>query len=254
MEELCKDLHIEVCSGGYLEEIQHSLKSMTNYPRFPGAQPISFEKKHLDTIVKEKYFVCEKTDGIRLLMYTRYNALKKRRESIFLDRKLQAYYIPNLEMKNADMSHCDNSLFDGELVIDKIPFKDYYKKHNRKIPKLENPPDFKVIHRYLFFDLIYLNNEFMNTRTFDVRLGKLKLILKAFHKYRQSIGIQLCFTLELKMMLESYRLQEPLQHQDRKDETDVVDKLKHESDGLIFTKWTNSLTFGTDSHMYLLLI
>ena len=44
----------------------------THY-RFPGAQPISFAQKHIEELKNENYFVSEKADGIRCLMYTTIN-------------------------------------------------------------------------------------------------------------------------------------------------------------------------------------
>eukprot|EP00835_Amoeboradix_gromovi_P001550 NODE_72_length_23514_cov_0.560624.p11 type:complete len:263 gc:universal NODE_72_length_23514_cov_0.560624:17578-16790(-) len=249
MDTKWEDLNIQVCSGKYLQDIQSTLRELTNYSRFPGAQPISFEAQHMETLKKEKYFVCEKTDGVRLLLYSRYNLVLKRYESFFIDRKLQPYYIPDLKLHSIDKESV-NTLLDGELVIDRIPFREYYKKRNRKLPKLSKEPEFKEIYRFLLFDCIYLDGEFMNKRSFDVRLGKLQVILKSYHNMRKMMGSQVYFTLELKEMLPSYRLEEPLKHQNRENETDVQGKLKHESDGLIFTKWSNSLVFGTDPNMY----
>ena len=249
MEINWEALNIQVCSGRYMQEIQQSLRELTNYNRFPGAQPVSFELKHIETLKTEKYFVCEKTDGVRLLLYTRYNNILKRYESFFLDRKLQPFYIPELKLYSLDMKESVNTLLDGELVIDRIPFKEYYKKQNRKIPKLEKEPEFKEIYRFLLFDCIYLSGEFMNQRTFDVRLGKCQGLLKSYHKMRTTMGLSVYFTLELKAMLPSYRLQEPLHIQTKNDDSDTSGKLKHESDGLIFTKWHNTLVFGTDHNI-----
>eukprot|EP00834_Sanchytrium_tribonematis_P004792 NODE_255_length_11697_cov_0.569495.p3 type:complete len:251 gc:universal NODE_255_length_11697_cov_0.569495:350-1102(+) len=250
MEEInWEDLNIQVCGGKYLADIQQTLQQLTNYSRFPGAQPVSLEKEHLKVLQNEKYFVCEKTDGVRLLLYTRFNKLLKRNESMFIDRKMQAYYIPDLKLYSHDMKESVDTILDGELVVDRIPFEQYYKRKNRKVPKLENPPKFKVIYRCLLFDCIYLNGEFMDKRPFDIRLGKLNGILKAFHKARQAFGSNVLFTLELKAMIECYRLREPLEHQNRENSSDTEGKLKHESDGLIFTKWKNGLAFGTDHNM-----
>jgi hypothetical protein len=38
-------------------------------PRFPGSQPISFTAEHLQLLEKKDFWVCEKSDGLRLLIY-----------------------------------------------------------------------------------------------------------------------------------------------------------------------------------------
>jgi len=41
--------------------------------RFPGAQPISFKREHLQTITNSNYMVSEKADGMRYLVYSGLN-------------------------------------------------------------------------------------------------------------------------------------------------------------------------------------
>ena len=41
---------------------------MDNFSRFPGAQPISFQERHCDTLQSDQCLVCEKTDGVRYFL------------------------------------------------------------------------------------------------------------------------------------------------------------------------------------------
>lgn len=81
--------------------------------QFPGTQPVSFDRTHLDAITREEYLVCEKTDGIRVLLYMHQSA------TVLVNRKLEVRTIP-LTAPNPRANgfpHVD-SVLDCELVWD----------------------------------------------------------------------------------------------------------------------------------------
>jgi mRNA guanylyltransferase len=57
---------------------------------FPGAQPVSFAARHISELKAKDYWVCEKTDGLRYLMY----CTKDGPQDIhyLIDRKNNYYY------------------------------------------------------------------------------------------------------------------------------------------------------------------
>lgn len=48
--------------------------------RFPGAQPVSFTSASLDLLESMDFWVCEKSDGIRLLIFVVMNGLTQEQE------------------------------------------------------------------------------------------------------------------------------------------------------------------------------
>lgn len=41
-----------------------------SFPYFPGSQPVSLTRKKLDQLLRVRsYFVCEKSDGVRYMLY-----------------------------------------------------------------------------------------------------------------------------------------------------------------------------------------
>lgn len=80
--------------------------------RFPGCQPISIEYKHFDTLRKNDYVVCEKTDGVRfMLMAFMYD---KHRVCVLVNRALDMY----LCKLNFRRPVYEGTILEGELYKD----------------------------------------------------------------------------------------------------------------------------------------
>ena len=104
-------------------------------PRFPGSQPISFTSEHLELLEQRDFWVCEKSDGLRVLLFTVMNQGNGNQEAwlvshaehclrwtttyfIQVDRKHQFYNITSLPYMG-DKS--PDTVIDGELIIDTDP-------------------------------------------------------------------------------------------------------------------------------------
>ncbi|KAF3289592.1 Dcp1p-Dcp2p decapping enzyme complex alpha subunit [Orbilia oligospora] len=128
---------------------------------FPGAQPVSFAKKHLNELHHEDYYVCEKSDGIRCLLYCTHGDTQDSEAYYLIDRKNDYYYVSGLhyprnpppDSKEIDWgSFHTQTVIDGELVID-------VKKDGRKVLK------------FLVFDCLVLDGQLLVQRSLDKRLG-----------------------------------------------------------------------------------
>lgn len=238
---------------------------------FPGAQPVSFARKHLRALKEAEYaeqdsyishmskltsgtkakpgparrrpriltqpssyFVCEKTDGIRCLLYLSFfvDADGQQQEAAFLvDRKNDFYYINNpsfhFPLPNAppDSFHTE-TLADGELVLDTFP-------------------NGQTVKRYLVFDCLALDGSSITHRTLDKRLGHFNNHVvepqkELFRKYPEEKAQQ-PFEVIMKKMEKSYGIMAIIK--------DVLPNLLHGNDGLVFTCRTTPYVSGTDPHI-----
>ena len=198
-----------------------------NNSSFPGAQPVSFAAKHKLELQKQDYYVCEKSDGIRCLMYlTRYGD----EELIYLiDRKNDYFQVQDVHfpLPGPDESsfHTD-TLVDGELVNDR-------------------EPNGSMQLKYLVFDCLVLDGNSLMHRTLDKRLAYFRdkvfnPYVVLYKKYPVEAGNR-PFIVDFKSMELSYGLAKLFK--------EVLPKLPHGNDGLIFTCRNTPYQFGTDPHI-----
>ncbi|KAL9104982.1 MAG: hypothetical protein Q9163_000154 [Psora crenata] len=194
---------------------------------FPGAQPVSFAAKHFVELQKQDYYVCEKSDGIRCLMYLTDGDQGK--QAVYLiDRKNDYYFVPDVRFpKEGDETEFHTgTIVDGELVTD-------------------TQPNGTVEMNYLVFDCLTLDSNSLMHRSLDKRLGY--FIDKVFRPYeelykRYPDAIQhLPFLVKLKRMEFSYALERMF--------NEILPNLLHGNDGLIFTCKNSPYAHGTDEHI-----
>ncbi|KAK5309240.1 Dcp1p-Dcp2p decapping enzyme complex alpha subunit [Exophiala xenobiotica] len=233
-------------AGDELERIfQGEVAGLLKRPNprhFPGAQPVSFARQHIEELKAQDYFVCEKTDGIRYLMYLTSDdvspepgAPPERTPVVYLiDRKNKYYYVPRLRFphqenppKKYDNFHVD-TILDGELVEDRYP-------------------DGRSTIKFLVFDLLVIDGKDLRERTLDKRLGYLKqFILQPYKNWLKDFPEQRhsqAFVLEDKKTEFSYSLPTMFH--------EIIPQVKqlHGNDGLIFTCKGTKYESGTDRHI-----
>ncbi|KAG0647460.1 mRNA processing 2 [Hyphodiscus hymeniophilus] len=196
---------------------------------FPGAQPVSFARRHLEELARKDYFVCEKSDGMRYLLYLTEDE-HGREAQYLIDRKNDYWYIPPDELhfpiQNDRQGFHINTLIDGELVMDKVPGGGMQPK-------------------YLVFDCLVLDGNNLMSRTLDKRIAYFRdHIFSPYKKLYEEFPEEkphLRFLTELKAMNFSYAIQMMF--------TDVLPRLPHGNDGLIFTCRETEYKHGTDQHI-----
>ena len=195
-------------------------------PSFPGAQPVSFAARHLLELQRQDYYVCEKSDGIRCLMYLTNDGPTE--VTYLIDRKNDYYYVPGLHFPlpgEESLFHM-GTLVDGELVNDELPNGTLQLK-------------------YLVFDCMVLDGKQMMHRTLDKRLAYFRDKVynpyqALYKKYPEEIQY-LPFIVEFKTMELSYGIEMMFK--------DILPHLPHGNDGLIFTCKNTPYKCGTDEHI-----
>ncbi|KAM3428369.1 hypothetical protein MY4824_008858 [Beauveria thailandica] len=196
---------------------------------FPGAQPVSFARKHIDSLKTQDYYVCEKSDGIRYLLYATRD--ESGAEAHYLiDRKNDYWFITNRNLHfplDSDQTafHIDTVL-DGELVWDSKP-------NGGREP------------RFLIFDCLVMDGQVLMDRTLDKRLAYIRERFhtpykRLFKEFPEELKFQ-PFFVEMKPFQLAYGIEMMFKQ--------VLPHLKHGNDGLIFTCRHTPYRHGTDPHI-----
>jgi hypothetical protein len=77
----------------FLVQNNRQTYSFAFFVRFPGSQPVSFLRKHLEWLLSEDYYICEKSDGLRLMLFFP-GPHKYDKSAFFIDRESNVYQIP----------------------------------------------------------------------------------------------------------------------------------------------------------------
>ncbi|KAF2763394.1 mRNA-capping enzyme subunit alpha [Pseudovirgaria hyperparasitica] len=199
---------------------------------FPGAQPVSFARAHLQELRKENYFMCEKTDGIRCLLWLDEDS--EGGESCYLiDRKNDYYYLEGAHFPRSgdptfEKFH-QQTLLDGELVYDAV----------------KTPQGIEKRLRFLVFDILVLEKESIMHKPLSGRLGRLRdYVTNPYNdwlkRYPEALSTQ-PFELKAKGMEFPYAMGVMF--------NEKLPNLEHGNDGLIFTCCNTSYKHGTDENI-----
>ncbi|KAI0054024.1 mRNA capping enzyme [Auriscalpium vulgare] len=202
---------------------------MLSHDRFPGSQPVSFGVKDLERLEKSDYWVCEKSDGVRILFVVLTNLDTNEQLVCIVDRHnsyriLPGMYFPHYENPSMPLR---STIIDAELVID------------------VDPQTRQETVRMLCFDCLVADNQNVMARTLDKRYYRLK---EWFHKPfarmlrdHPHMASAQPFDIQVKEVNLSYHL----------DKVFAIDipALQHGNDGLIYTPVATPYVPGTDKNM-----
>jgi len=201
----------QVLNKDTVHGIQLKVRGMCDFTRnmgFCGAQPVSMTQENFKLLAQKPYMVSWKADGNRFLM------LIDGKDRVFmLDRDNTVFHVQNLEFPTRKKwdEHIQNTLVDGELIIDIVD--------GRKIP------------RFLIYDIVKFQNIKVGTCDFKRRLMciSLELVGPRNEKTRQGRldKSEEPFSIRKKDFFELTVAGDLL---DEKFQAQV----KHETDGLIF--------------------
>ncbi|KAI8989693.1 mRNA capping enzyme, catalytic domain-containing protein [Trametes punicea] len=197
--------------------------------RFPGSQPVSFSANDLEKLEREDFWVAEKSDGVRVLLFVQADVNSTDQMVYLIDRhnsyrEITGLYFPHHENPRKPLK---SSIVDGELVIDVDP--------RTKQEKL----------RFLAFDCLVVDNQNVMNRPLDKRYGRLKEWMyrpyqKMLHDHPH-MAMSQPFDFKVKDVKFSYRVEDVFNID--------IPQLQHGNDGLIYTCVNTPYAPGTDRNI-----
>ncbi|KAL9084664.1 MAG: hypothetical protein Q9159_005094 [Coniocarpon cinnabarinum] len=217
-----------------------------NCHRFPGAQPVSFARHHIKALKERDYFLCEKSDGVRCLLFMTQDD-KNQEVQYFIDRKNDYYYVPQVRADNGmpgfhapkapdprpdgKPGEIEWESFHTRTVLDGELLWDTYHNGDR-------------ILKYLVFDCLTLDGDDLTNRTLDKRLAYfMEKVYQPYVKLLETFpeDTTFLFRLEKKDFQLSYATEMMF--------NEIMPNLKHGCDGLIFTCRETPYRYGTDENI-----
>ena len=216
-----------VTDAELLKHLQRACTDMlrSEAGRFPGSQPVSFERKHLQSVQRQPYFAAEKTDGVRYMLL-----ILGDRGTFMVDRHFGMRRLSMRFPGPRPGTLLDNTLLDGELVVDTS-----LETNERKM-------------RYLIYDACAVAGELITGYSLTDRLAAVHRFVRA----PQSAAADQPFTIDLKDYYDLEHLSWLFKHiaPSRGEHLfTFVDEnrgLRHGTDGIIFTPVDAPYRHGTD--------
>ncbi|XP_026522331.1 mRNA-capping enzyme isoform X2 [Notechis scutatus] len=201
---------IQVTTQPRLGEIQLKCQQFCGWKGtgFPGAQPISMDEQNIKLLEQKPYKVSWKADGTRYMML-----IDGKNEVYMIDRDNSVFHVSNLEFpfRKDPRVHLENTLLDGEMIIDKVKGQ--------------------VVPRYLIYDIIKFNAQPVGECDFNIRLSCIEkeIILPRHDKMKngQIDKAQEPFSVRNKPFFDINIAKKLL-------EGNFAREVSHEVDGLIF--------------------
>ncbi|SCZ93553.1 BZ3500_MvSof-1268-A1-R1_Chr6-3g08735 [Microbotryum saponariae] len=212
--------------------------------RFPGSQPVSFDLQSLKMLEEEDFWVCEKSDGVRVIVLV--VATEQGQQTYLVDRKYYFYQVSGLRFPHQtglDFDH-SNTVLDGELVIDVEPARG-------------------EVLRLLLFDCLVIDSENLMHKPLHKRYGVRHLPDSSLYFVAMVEVLTYAYIMEPydKLLMAHPEAREYLPFEVRLKPQELsygieavfrehVPKLLHGNDGLIFTSAEAVYTPGTDPKMW----